>query len=143
QIGEPAGLGNGRPDTGPSTGMGGSSGPTSGGAGGSSGMPPLDCTAPRAATFHARLLTPTQYNNAVGELVKVGGDPSKDFGGGSGQLDDLSVERRANAAATVAQQAAATLAQWSPCVPPQVAAATCEQQIIDRIAPRAYRRPLS
>jgi hypothetical protein len=106
-------------------------------------MPPLDCTATRAAAFHARLLTPTQYNNAVGELVKAGGDPSKDFGGASGQLDDLSVERRANAAAAVAQQAAATLAQWSPCVPPQVAAATCEQQIIDRIAPRAYRRPLS
>jgi hypothetical protein len=104
---------------------------------------PLDCTMPRAAAFHGRLLTPSQYNNAVAELVKVGGDPSKDFGGASSQLDDLSVERRANAAAAVAQQAAATLAQWSPCVPPQAAAATCEQQIVDLIAPRAYRRPIS
>jgi hypothetical protein len=92
----------------------------------------------------ARLLSPTQYNNTVVDLLKVGGDPSKDFGGDvSGSLDDLSVERRANAAADVARQAAATLAQWSPCMPPQVAAATCEQQIIDRVGSLAYRHPLT
>jgi hypothetical protein len=122
---------------------GGTSAGTTTGSGGMP-MPPLDCTSPKAPAFHARLLSPTQYNNTVVDLVKVGGDPSKDFGGAvSGALDDLSVERRANAAADVARQAAVALAQWSPCMPPQVAAATCEQQIIDRIGPLAYRRPLS
>jgi hypothetical protein len=74
----------------------------------------------------------------------VGGNPSKDFGGGvDTQLDDLAVERRANAAAAIAQQAAASLASWSPCMPPTVAAATCEQQLIDKIGPLAFRHPVT
>jgi len=64
-------------------------------------------------------------------------------GGADAQVDDLEAERRANAAADIAHQAALSLAAWSPCMPPGVAAADCEQQIIDRIGPLAYRHPLS
>src|SRR5262245_41006794 len=121
QIGSPQGF---RDSTGESRGAstgGFSSGTTTAGSSTTGGMPPLDCTVTHAPFFRARLLSPTQYNNTIAELVKVGGDPSKDFGGVvSGQLDDLSVERRANAAADVARLAAAALAQWSPCAPPQV-----------------------
>jgi hypothetical protein len=91
--------------------------------------------------LHARLLTPSQYDNTITDLIKVGGDPSKDFGGGvATQLDDLGVELRANAAASIAHQAALSLAQWAPC---STANATCEQQIIDKIGPQAYRHPLA
>lgn len=92
----------------------------------------------------ARLLTPSQYNNTLLDLLKVSGDLAKEFGGAvDGHLDDLSVERRANAAALAARQAATGLAQWSPCTPPAVEAAACQAQIIDRIGTRAYRRPLT
>jgi Protein of unknown function (DUF1588)/Protein of unknown function (DUF1592)/Protein of unknown function (DUF1595)/Protein of unknown function (DUF1585) len=148
QIGSPQGLDPRGPPVDPPASTT-TSGATTGGSttGGSStttgGMPPLDCTSTHAPPFRARLLSPTQYNNTVSDLVKVGGDPSKDFGGAvSGQLDDLSVERRANAAADVAQLAVAALAQWAPCAPPAVAAVTCEAQIIDRLGARAYRHPL-
>ncbi len=103
-----------------------------------------DCTAKHAPVLHARLLTPSQYNNTISDLVKVSGDLSKSFGGGVGaQLDDLSVEQRANAATSVAQQAVLAMAQWSPCMSPPVAAATCEQQIIDKVGSAVYRHPLS
>jgi hypothetical protein len=137
-TGGPMGSGGGTGNPGSGPGAGGSMGTT--GSGGS-GQPPLDCTSPQAPVLHARLLTPSQYDNTVLDMVKVGGDPAKDFGAGLG--DDLAAERRANAAATVAHQAALTLAQWSPCVPPQVDAATCEKQLIDRIGLQAYRHPLT
>jgi hypothetical protein len=125
----PAGIGAGK-SGGDKTGTGGAAGTA-------------NCQVPAAPVLHARLLTPSQYDNTLLDLVKVGGDPSKDFSGGvDTQLDDLSVELRANAAADVAHQAALNLAQWSPCAPPQVAAAACEDQIIDTIGARAYRRPL-
>jgi len=139
QIGEPAVIGG--PTANPS---GGSGTLTGAGTGGGPDVPPLDCASRQAPVLHARLLTPSQYNNSVSDLVKIGGNPSKDFGGGTGgHLDDLSVERRANAAADVARQAALTLAQWAPCTSPPSSAATCAQQIIDLIAPRVYRHPLS
>ncbi|HEX9295033.1 MAG TPA: hypothetical protein VF881_04345, partial [Polyangiaceae bacterium] len=110
QIGEPAVIGG--PTANPS---GGSGTLTGAGTGGGPDVPPLDCASRQAPVLHARLLTPSQYNNSVSDLVKIGGNPSKDFGGGTGgHLDDLSVERRANAAADVARQAALTLAQWAP-----------------------------
>jgi hypothetical protein len=100
-----------------------------------------------------RLLSETQYDNTVLDLLKVGGDPAKDFGDQVfEQLDDTRVEQRANAAAAVAHQAAATLSTWSPCSPPATGTATgatpgttaaCEQQIIDQIGANAFRHPLA
>jgi hypothetical protein len=113
---------------------------TSGGAGGTAS----DCQAPHAPALHARLLTPSQYDNTVTDLVKLDGDPAKDFGGGvATQLDDLGVELRANAAADIAHQAVLSMANWSPCVSPPADAAACEQQIIDKIGPQVYRHPLA
>jgi hypothetical protein len=145
QIGGGHGVGNGPP--GSSAGGLGTSGPSAGGAssgGATGGGAAIDCTAPHAPALHARLLTPSQYDNTISDLVKVGGDPSKEFGGGvATQLDDLSVELRANAAASIARQAAASLSQWSPCASPPATAAACEQQIIDKIGPQVYRHPLA
>jgi hypothetical protein len=124
--------------------QGKATGSTTGGTTTGSGPPPASCDVPQAPPLHASLLSPSQYNNVVLDLVKVGGNPSKDFRGGAGaQLEDLEVERRANAAADIARQAAASLAAWSPCMPPAVAADTCEQQIIDRIGLLSFRHPLS
>lgn len=138
-----AGQGAAAAGAGPGPGPGAGSGPMgSGGAGGATA--PIDCTAPHAPALHARLLTPSQYDNTIVDLVKVAGDPAKDFGGGVGtRLDDLGVELRANAAADIAHQAALSLATWSPCSSPSAADAACEQQIIDKIGPQAYRRPLA
>lgn len=121
-------------------GAGASAGATSSGGAAAS----ADCTAAHAPPLHARLLTPSQYDNSVLDLVKVAGSPAKDFGGGvATQLDDLAVELRANAAASIAHQAALSLAQWSPCTSPPAAAAACEQQLIDKLGPQVYRHPLS
>ncbi len=138
RIGDPKGYNAG-------TGPGSGSGP--GSSTGSTGTGTFECTdpGPQAPVLHARLLSASQYNNTVQDLMKVAGSPASAFGGygPDTSLDDLAAERRATAAAAVARQAAATLATWSPCVPPAVAAATCEQQIIDQIGLRAYRHPLS
>jgi hypothetical protein len=145
--GGPGGTGSGTSGGGPGATTGG--GTTTGGAttgGTTTGGPPGACTTtePQAPPLHARLLTPSQYNNTVQDVLKVGGNPSKDFAGGvDTQLDDLAVERRANAAADIAHQAAVTIGSWSPCMPPAVAAATCEQQLIDRIGPLAFRHPIT
>jgi hypothetical protein len=141
--GSGAGTGSGPGATG-GPGTTGGTGTTTGGT--TTGGMPGACTTPdpQAPALHARLLSPSQYNNTVQDVLKVGGNPSKDFGGGAGtELDDLAVERRANAAADIARQAAAALASWSPCVPPAVAAATCEQQLIDRFGPLAFRHPIT
>jgi hypothetical protein len=144
QIAGGHGFGNGPPGS-SAGGLGASSGAAPGTGGASSGSATaIDCTAPHAPALHARLLTPSQYDNTISDLVKVGGDPSKDFGGGvATQLDDLSVELRANAAADIAHQAVLSLAQWSPCTSPPATAAACEQQIIDKIGPQVYRHPLA
>jgi hypothetical protein len=132
-------IGSGRPGAvGPGTGT-----PGTGGAGGGV-VPPVNCAMPTAPVLHARLLTATQYNNSVLDLVKVGGNASKNFSGGvDAQLDDLSVELRANAAADIARQAVSSLAQWTPCASPTATDATCEGLIIDRLGALAYRHPLS
>src|SRR4051812_25338833 len=47
--------------------------------------PPPSCmnaTVARATALHARLLTPSQYDNTIADLVRVGGDPAAAFGGG-------------------------------------------------------------
>ena len=104
----------------------------------------MDCSAPHAPALHARLLTPSQYDNTISDLLKVVGNPSKDFGGGvATQLDDLSVELRANAAAGIAHQAVLSLSQWSPCTSPPATTAACEQQLIDKLGPQVYRHPLA
>ena len=129
-----------------SAGMGAMSGGAASGGSTSNGGASLtaDCTVPHAPALHARLLTPSQYDNTISDLVKVGGDPSKNFGGGvATQLDDLSVELRANAAAVIAHQAVLSLSQWSPCTSPPATSAACEQQIIDKIGPQVYRHPLA
>jgi hypothetical protein len=97
--------------------------------------------APVASALHARLLSPRQYDNTVADLLGVGGNHARAFGGGADtQLDDLGAERRANAAAAIARQAVAQLATWSPCA---ATAPDCKRQIIDRVGMRAFRRPLS
>ncbi len=107
--------------------------------------PPLNCADPHAATVRLRLLSGTQYDNSVLDLLQVGGDPAKDFGDKVfEQLDDTRVEQRANAAADIAQQATAILSKWSPCVPPTTGDVTiCEQQIIDKVGTNAFRHPLA
>jgi hypothetical protein len=111
---------------------------------GGTGRQPVNCATATAPVLRARLLTPSQYNNAVLDLFKVGGNASKNFGGGvEAQLDDLSVELRANAAVDIARQAVAALAQWTPCASPTAADATCEGLMIDRVGAQAYRHPLS
>jgi hypothetical protein len=105
--------------------------------------PPASCSAnsARATALHGRLLSPSQYDNTVQDLLKVGGDPAKEFvGGADSMLDDVATERRAAAAAAVAKQAVAGMATWAPCA---ATAAGCEQQIIDQVGTRAYRRPLT
>src|SRR5262249_27560897 len=115
-----------------------------GGTSGDAGMPSSACLQPQAAPVYAALLSPSQYDHTVLDLFKLDGDPAKDFGGGSAtQLDELGVERRANAAADLAHQAAISLAAWAPCQVPPADAAACEQQIIDGVGPRAYRHPLA
>jgi hypothetical protein len=120
--------------------------PSSGGQspGGITPGQPLVCTSAQAPAFHARMLSPSQYNNAVHDLFGLTGNFSSGFGGGADtQLDDLGVEQRANAAASVAQQAAQSFAMWAPCDPVKAGAAACEQQVIDRIGTRAFRHSLS
>jgi hypothetical protein len=74
------------------------------------------------------------------DILKVAGDPAK---GLAESFDDVSLEQRANVAGAVATQAAATLSKWSPCVPPATGStAACEQQIIDKVGAKLYRRPL-
>jgi len=128
----------------------GGAGPSPGaGAGGAGATVATDCSAVtvQASPLHARLLSPTQYDNTVLDLFKVGGNPAEAnnlAGGETAALDRTALEFRANAAAAVAAQASANLAAWSPCVPANAAAqAACEQQLIDEIGQRGYRRPLS
>ena len=102
-----------------------------------------DCARVSAPVLNARLLTPSQYDHAVLDLLQVGDHPAKDFGGGvAARLDEVAVEQRANAAASVAARASATLAAWAPCSPPAADATTCGGQLIDKLGPAAYRHPL-
>lgn len=121
------------------SGTGGSSGASVGGAGG--GVVVSDCSKPQAAAVRLTALTESQFNNSVLDLLQVSGDLLK----GVGQaFDDVSLEQRATAAAAVATQAVANLAQWAPCTAPASGSATdCERQIIDKVGAKAYRRPLS
>jgi hypothetical protein len=110
------------------------------------GEPAVNCNAgsSTAGALHARLLSPAQYDNTIEDLFHVTGHPAKDFGGGADtQLDDLAAERRANAATSIARQAAATLSTWAPCAPPAVPAATCAPMLIDFVGLRVYRHPLN
>jgi len=119
-------------------GAGGSGGGSTGGGGGSV---PLDCSQPRSAVVPLRLLTESQYNNSVLDGLQVGGLPAKGLGQ---KLDDTSLEQRATVAAKVASQAATSLSKWAPCTPPASGSATaCEQQIIDKVGAKVYRRPLA
>jgi hypothetical protein len=114
------------------------------GGGGTGGGAPLTCQQPQAEALNARLLSPSQYDNTVKDILQVGGDPANGFSGsGFAQLDDSAVEQRAGAAAVVAAAAAQTLSAWSPCAPTATDTASCEQQIIDRIGSKAYRRALT
>ncbi len=118
--------------------------PSGGGASEPSSTEPLDCASPQAAVLHARLLTPSQYDHAVEDLFRVGGQPAKDFGGGvAALLDEVEVERRATAAAQVATQAAQTLSSWSPCSPPTAETAECGATIVGYLGRAAFRHPLS
>jgi len=114
------------------------------GAAGAGPPSSVDCSRPHAAPFHGLLLTPSQYDHALEDIVKVTDDLAKDFGAGvAARLDEVEVERRADAATTAAAKAAATASSWSPCLPPAVDAATCEAQIVDRVGTAAFRRTLA
>jgi hypothetical protein len=136
-----------------SGGAGGGPAPGSGGNGGGPIAPPgpaeqpANCTPSGAGAeaLHARMLSPSQYNNTIEDLLKVGGQPSRDFGGGNAetQLDDLGVERRATAAANIAKQAATSMAGWAPCMPAAGNEDACADQLIDHLGLRAFRRPLA
>jgi hypothetical protein len=129
----------------PLAGTGGAGG-ASGGAGvaGSSGatggVSPGDCSKPQAAAIRLNPLTESQFSNSVLDIFQVSGSLPPDIGQ---SFDDVSLEKRASAAAAVATQAVANLARWAPCAASASApAATCQQQIIDTIGTKAYRRPL-
>ncbi len=128
------------------TASGGSGGAMAGGAasGGSPGVA-LDCSQPQAAVTRLQLLTSSQYDNSVLDLLGVGGSPGAGIGDAVfATLDDTAVEQRAGVAATVAATAAASLSKWSPCTPPATGStAACEQQIISTVGANLYRRPLS
>lgn len=157
--GDGAGAGaNGSTGTGGAKGTGGVGSVGAGGSGGAGtvgvgtgggGATLNDCSAAtvQAPAVHARLLSPSQYDNTVLDLLKVGGNPAEAnnlAGGETAALDSTALEFRANSAAAIATQASANLSAWSPCVPANAAAqAACEQQIIGTIGQRAYRRPLS
>ncbi|WP_242515125.1 DUF1592 domain-containing protein [Sorangium cellulosum] len=106
-----------------------------------------------------RRLTRFEYNNTVRDLL---GDttqpgfslPSEDLGNGFGNdADTLSVssllaEQLGTVAEGIAQRATATpeaLAKLAPCAGDVDAASelACARTIVERLAPRAYRRPLA
>lgn len=117
------------------TGTGGSATSQSGGS---------NCAEPSAPVLNARLLTPSQYEHSIEDMLKVADHPAKDFGGGvAARLDEVAVEQRANAAASVASKAAANLSAWSPCVPPAVEASTCAALLVEKLGRAAFRHPLS
>lgn len=99
-----------------------------------------DCSRPEAPPLYARLLTPSQYEHTVEDMLHIGDHPAKEFGA---KLDEVGVAQRATAASLVAVKAATNLNGWSPCVPPVVDAATCESQLIDWLGKWTFRRPLA
>lgn len=115
------------------------------GTGGAGAGPALDCSMPRAAPVRARLLSSRQYTHAAQDLFRATGNPGEPLGDKVyAQLDQAGVEQRASVATAVAQEAALNLSRWAPCTPPATGDATsCEQQIIDRIGARGFRRPLT
>jgi hypothetical protein len=94
-----------------------------------------------------RLLSSSQYDHTVLDIFQLATNPAQANSLGDKvfqPLDDTQVDHRANAAADVASQAAASLSKWSPCTPPATGdASACELSIIDKIGARAYRHPLS
>lgn len=126
-------------------GAGASGGSVSGAGGmgagtGGAGAAPADCVAPRAAPLGLRLLTASQYEHSVLDIVGVSASHASGFGSG---LDDIVLEQRASVAASVATAAAANLAAWAPCTPTVENPATCAGEIVDVIGTRLYRHPLS
>lgn len=120
---------------------GGSGGPDLG-TGGQAGTPTA-CAAPNAPVLNARLLSPSQYEHTVFDLVGVGDHPAKDFAGGlTAKLDEVEVERRANAAAAIAANASQNLAAWSPCLPEASNATACGAELVEKLGAAAFRRPL-
>jgi hypothetical protein len=100
-----------------------------------------DCGQPRAAAVRLSVLTESQYENSVFDILQIGGDAAEGLGQ---SLDDVSLEQRAQVAATVATQAAGSLAKWAPCsVSAPSDQVDCERRIIDVIGAKAYRRPLA
>src|SRR5690349_19334819 len=92
-------LDGAQPSAGPSA-PAGTAGTT--GLGGSTNSA-AGCASPAVPVLHARLLTPSQYDHAVEDLLKVGDHLAEDFGGGvAARLDEVAVEQRADAAASIA-----------------------------------------
>lgn len=138
----PGATGGGSVSTG-----GAGSGGTPALVGGSAGIGPSSCAQPEqsnAPVLHARLITPSQYEHTVQDLLKVTGNVGRELAGGvSAHLDDVALEQRANAAADIAGKAVATFSAWAPCAPPTVDAATCELKLIEQLGRGAFRHPLA
>lgn len=123
---------------------GGSGGGATTSSAGSAGMSAAtrDCSMPHAPVLHARLLSPSQYDNSVEDLLKVNDHPAREFGGGiAARLDEVEVERRANAAAAIASKAASSLAGWAPCTP--AGDSGCAAKLVDSLGQAAFRHPLA
>ena len=79
---------------GPGTGTGTGTDTTGGGGDGNGGgggvmLPPADCNNVEAPALHARMLSPSQYDNTVLDVLKIGGNPAKEFSAGAElRLDD-------------------------------------------------------
>lgn len=128
-------------NAGGSASAGASSGGTSGQGGASGGTMTSDCSKPQAAAVHLGLLTESQFNHSVQDILHATERQAPGLGQG---LDDLALEQRAKAAAEIAAQAAKSLGEWAPCTPPAAGdSAPCAQRIIDEVGAKLYRRPLS
>jgi hypothetical protein len=142
----PGGSGGGTGNGGTGNGGTGAPPPGSGGRQGTGGSAvAIDCTKPQAAPVRAQLLSSSQYTHTVQDLFKATGDPGRALGDKVfNALDFSAVEQRASVAEGVAKEAAVNVAAWAPCTPPATGdASACEQMIIDKIGPRAYRRALT
>jgi hypothetical protein len=113
----------------------------------------LRCDAPSVAAAPLRRLTREQYDNAVRDLLGIGGRPSllipqdeklASFTSNSVAVTSrLAAEQYGEAAEQLAEQATPRLLERAPCDPATSGSAVCATAFIERFGRRAYRRPLS
>lgn len=130
------------------SGMGGMAGTSMTGTGGTAGnMPPPGSA---VAAQPVRRLTNAQYANTVRDLLgasvklTVPLDPDASAGGFrvGGDASENATRTYRAAAIELAGQAITQLPQILPCTPAAGTEAACAAQFVDKIGPRAFRRPL-